>query len=192
MGMGAFRKLVKREVARATGSKVYSRIHCKEVSLAAASTTYVSLLSCDDDPNYDTTSDGTNIAEVHPNSRLLGMQLHMGLYVASNPISNGPMEFILYRDPDAALSTAATMAELQGADVTTNRLTLRKNTILAGHQFITTNREYQNQNLRVRRKTLNRIRVMHDNDVIKMAFTNPDPDTVCMLYLRGRILSKTP
>lgn len=194
MGMGAFRKLVRREVRKASGNRVEHRIRMLEQSLAAATTTTKSLLTCDDDPDYDKTSDGTNVAECHPNSRILAFQLVMGLYVASNPISNGPMEFLMYRDRDAAISgaSAGNMSTLYTADFSTTTGMLRKNTYLAGHQFITTNYEQKTVRLSVSRKALRRAGIMHDGDLIRLAFDNPDPDTACMLYLRGRIITKTP
>jgi len=192
MQMKQFAGLV-RKIAAASGPKVYHRVHFKDVTIAANASTGFDLLTCDDDPNYDVTSDGTNVAEIHPESRVIRLQLVMGLYVDSNPIVGGPLEWLLGRDPDSALTASSmTMATLMASDVNAGVKVLRANTWATGHMFLTTTKGQGNSRVIVSRKALRRSRVFHDGDKLRIVFTNPDADTAAKLYLRGRIISRLP
>lgn len=192
--MGKFRRLVKAEVRKAMGNRVVHRIRMLDQTITNNVTTKFNLLSCDDDPDYDLATDGTNVAECHPNSRIVAVQLHVGLYPASNPINPGPLEWMIARDPDGALGAAGliTPGNLYAADVTTATDMLRKNVWAMGHMFLTTNRDAANLNIRISRKALRRARIMRDGDKVSISFTNPDATDTAKLYIRGRIISKTP
>lgn len=174
------------------GTRRVHRIRMLDQAITQGAVTTFSLLSCDDDPNYDLTSDGTNIAEAHPGARIVGMNLHMSIFDVD---AGETVEWILGKDPDGALGAGGVfdIADLYTSDVTANNLAVRENVWTVGHMIGETgNRTLKNVELRIPRGTLKRSRLLADGDVIRLAFTHTAAGTDSTMYLRGRIVTRGP
>lgn len=169
--------------------KRVSRIRMLAQAVTEATSTSFNLLTCDDDPNYDLATDGTNVAEVEPGCKIIAIQLHMTIVTPANRT----VEWVLYKDPDGVLTAAgATIATLYAADVEATRIVMRKNSLTAGHA-IGTDRTGHNSVLNVPGRTLARSARLADGDVIRLTFTDDGGGTGdCSMYLRGRIITRGP
>lgn len=173
------------------GTKRIHRIRMLDQIITQGTSTSFSLLSCDDDPNYDLTTDGANIAECIVGSRIIAIQLHMTI----SEVDGGEIvEWILGKDPDQALTaTNFTISNLYTSDIDPNRRMLRENVWMADHMIGETgNRTLKNATIRIPSKTLKRSRLMADNDVIRLVFTHTVSGTDSLMYLRGRIITRGP
>lgn len=158
-------------------------------NIPANATTYFPLLHCDDDPDYDLATDGTNIAEVKPLSRIMSIQLHARMEPSGTGVA-ARLEWMLLKDPDQSLS-AVPMApsSLFSADFTTNVAALRKYTLAYGWFVASTNRDSFDRMIRIRRKALRRAGIMHDLDRLSLAITNSAAAATAHLQLTGRIVT---
>lgn len=149
------------------------------------------LLTCDDDPNYDLTTDGTNVAEVEPGARIVAIQLVLTIFAL---VSGRTVEWVLGKDPDNALGAASTtVASLYNSDITTGNTWLRKNTIAMGHVIASTNRDLYNSNVNVPRKAMARVARMADGDAFYISFADAGEGVGnALFYLRGRIITRGP
>lgn len=166
--MSAFRKLVRREVRRATGTVHVSRVRMVDIALTQNATTAITLLKVDDDPDYDLASDGTNIAEAQARSRITSIDLKMWLR------ANGTgerVEWLLYRDRDSNLGSVDPSTLFQ-ADYTTTVAEVRKNTVSYGMHVGSTNVENTMMRVFLKRKAMRRISGLNDNDLLKMTFAH--------------------
>lgn len=152
--------------------------------------TSFNLLTCDDDPNYDLATDGTNVAECEPGSKIVAVQLHMSLY---NMPDGEVYEWVMGRDPDGAITAGTfTMATLYTQDVSGADLLLRKNAWAAGHIMSSTSHAFSQEMVRIKGSNLRRAGNMEDGDVIRLTFTASASATSPLLYLRGRIITRGP
>lgn len=166
------------------------RIRMLAQTITEAATTGFNLLTCDDDPNYDLTTDGTNVAECEPGAKIIAIQLQMTI----TAVAARTVEWIFLRDPDGVLAAASArnIATLYTADVSANTIVIRKNTIAAGH-FLASDRTAHNSNLNVSPKALRRVARMADGDTLSLAFTdNGEGAGDSLMYLRGRIITRGP
>lgn len=149
-----------------------------------------SLLTCDDDPNYDNTTDGTNVAECEPGCRIIAVQLVMTISAPDGRL----IEYMIGKDPDGAItSTSYTIANLYTADVTGTNLMLRKNVWTVGHMRTTSARLDSTKSLNIPGKVLARAGRMEDGDVIRLSFADDGGGTGNgSWYLRGRIITRGP
>lgn len=154
-------------------------------TITQGTNTPLPLLLCDDDPDYDQLIDGTNPAECQPGSRILALQLHLQLLAC--PVGE-VLEWVLYKDPDAVLTSSVGISTLYTQDKTANGIILRKNTLAAGHVIVdATSRSVQPIIVNIPRKALRRIGPMQENDVLRMVFTLTAAASNADLYGRGRI-----
>lgn len=187
-GMLAFRKLVRREVRKAIGVRRVHRIRIVAGTITNGADTNFNLLTCDDDPNYDLTTDGTNVAECEPGSRIIAVQL---VAAFRNLNTDQLVEYVIGRDPDQAIGAANyTIANLYAADVSAQNLALRRNIWAAGSVIGTTQNESVPIRIRVG-KAIKRSRVMHDGDAIRLSITMSSVTNDAALYLRGRIITRS-
>lgn len=178
-----------RKVKAAMGVKRVHRIRATVLAIPENANTAYVLLRCDDEPNYDTTSDGTNIAECEPGSRLISVQLVMTMYGMD---ANTIVEWNLHKNPDQTLTASeTTVAALYAADVEPENRMLRKNTFTAGHFIGTSNHDTQTTRVRIARKAMKRNAVMADNDQIAFTFANLDATDAALLYIRGRLITRS-
>lgn len=148
------------------------------------------LLTCDDDPNYDLTTDGTNVAECEPGCKIVAIQLVMTVH--SVPAASRLIEWTIGRDPDATLTTGLGMPTLYTSDVSTTTIVTRKNVWAAGH-MVGLDKLGANINVNVSRKALARASRMADGDIIRLTFTDDSGGTGnAAFYLRGRIITRGP
>lgn len=147
------------------------------------------LLTCDDEPNYDLTTDGTNVSECHPGAKIIAVQLVATIY---GLVATRLVEWVIGRDPDSAITNANyTMANLYASDVTGTSTMLRPNVWGAGH-VVATDRSGFETRLNIT-GALRRASKMRDGDVIKINFTDDGAGTGNgILYLRGRIITVGP
>lgn len=184
--MSAFRRLVRKEVKRATGTTHVSRVRMLQLPLTQGATTTITLLKVDDDPDYDLTSDGTLIAEAQARSRITSIDLNMTV----NPGVTGEVgEWMLYRDPDSAIG-AADPSTLFQADLTTTVAALRKNAVAYGMLIGNTNVENISRRVFIKRKAMRRISGLADNDLLKIAFQLTAGASNGALSMYGRIRTK--
>lgn len=149
-----------------------------------------SLLTCDDDPNYDNTTDGTNVAECEPGARIIAVQLVMTTVIPDGRL----LEWMIGKDPDGVVtSTNFLVSSLYTADVTANGLVLRKNVWTVGHKRGTSQRTENTMSINIPGKVLARAGRMEDGDVIRLAFMDDGGGTGNgSWYLRGRIITRGP
>lgn len=180
-----------RQVAAMNAVKRVHRIRILAGTITQGTDTSFSLLTCDDDPNYDLTTDGTNVAECEPGAKVVAVQLHMSIYGMP---AGEVYEWTMYRDPDGALGAASngTIATLYTADFTASNAVQRKNTFLAGHVCSSTSKEVYTDQIRITSKALRRAARFADGDLWRMTFTATPSATSPSLYLRGRIITRGP
>lgn len=156
----------------------------------ATATNSFALLTCDDDPNYDLTTDGTNVAEVQPGTRLIAIQL---ILTISSLVTSRTIEWVIGRDPDGAItSTNFTIGTLFNADVSTNSMAMRKNTWTAGH-IVGSDRTAANININISPRALARASRLENGDVIRLHFTDAGEGAGnAIFYLRGRFITRGP
>lgn len=166
------------------------RIRILDGALTAGANVAVNLLTCDDDPDYDLATDGSNVAECQPGARIVAVQLVLSIYgVDSGEI----VEWIIGRDPDAIITGPNfSMSNLYLQDVTSTTNFLRKNTWGAGHMISTTGRDLATQHVNISGKALKRSRLMAENDVIRLGLLSSADDVSGKYYLRGRIITRGP
>lgn len=176
---------LKQQILNIVSDKHVARVRITALALTDNADVYQSLLVAKDDPNYDLATDGTNVAECEVGSRLIGIDLNIKLYtIAQNDIE----EVILYKDPDNLLSTGMTPSELFAADVTAQRIVVRKhamwyNVFIGGgagqnHQFF----------MRVSKGAMARNRKFADGDVLKLMFSQNDASISRKAYIVGRLI----
>lgn len=173
------------------GVRRVHRIRMLDQTITQGTSTPFALLTCNDDPNYDLATDGTNVAECQVGARIVAVQLHLSL----TNIPNGEtVEWILGRDPDASITTAGFLVgNVYTADVTTGNRLLKDNTWTIGHVMAgTASRDTFNGTLRIPGKTMRRSRLMNENDVIRLVFTHTAAGSSSLMYLRGRIVTRGP
>lgn len=149
-----------------------------------------SLLTCDDDPDYDLTSNlSSTTAECQPGARIIALQLHMTIVA----VAGRTVEWMLMKDPDGAITAAnTTLANLYTADVSTTTAMIRKNTVAVGH-ILAGDRTAFDKSLNVPGKALRRISLMADGDILRLSFAdNGEGAGDSLLYLRGRIITRGP
>lgn len=141
------------------------------------------------EPNYDLTTDGTNVAECHPGAKIVAIQLIGSIYGLQ---ATRLVEWVIGRDPDGAiLTTGFTIANLYTADATLTNLQLKKNAWGAGH-VIGTDRTGVDVRLNIT-SALRRTSKMLDGDVVRLVFTDDGAGTGNgIFYLRGRIITVGP
>lgn len=181
MSMGKFKNLVRSAVA----VKHNSRIRLISGAVTQAATTHFNLLTCDDDPAYDNATDGTNVAECQPLTRLHRIDLRMFVQ-NSGSLGLTPYEMILYKDPDGELGALAP-SDLFGADVTEAREYLRKNTLAYDAWLQSNDFAGSTRRIRVSRAAIKRAGVFHDGDIIKLGITSPSSGVNGVLHLIGKI-----
>lgn len=186
MNMGQFRKMVRSAMA----SPHVSRVRIFNFGLTQNTTIYTpKLLACDDDPDYDLTTDGTNVSECQPFSRITKIDLKCRIQPGGTNSSNR-IEWILLKDPDGALEAGAiTPASLFLSDVSLPSNSLRKYTLAYGWTVATTNKDGEQFHIRIRRKALLRAGLMHDGDKLLFVFTNNHATLAGTLDCTGRIVT---
>lgn len=191
MASRQMRQLAAMVAARMQTKRVH-RILANPFTATANATTSLSLLTCDDDPNYDLTSDGSsNVAECHPGAKIIAIQLVMTVFQLD---TDDVYHWIIGRDPDGALQAASafTVATLYTSDVSTTTALLRKNTWACGHFVGSSTRDKFNTPVIISSKALRRSARLADGDVIRMNWTNPHASTDAKVYVRGRIITRGP
>lgn len=170
-------------VRKAVQSPHVSRVRIFGGTATQNATTEFTLLTVDDDPDYDLTTDGTNVAEAQARSRLTGIKLDMGL----TPSSAGEtMEWMLFKSPDGVLN-ATTPATLFTADVSTSTLALRKNVVAYGLFRASANTDARQARIRIKRAAMRRIAQLKDGDSLRLAITHSADSTDGILDLTGTI-----
>lgn len=147
------------------------------------------LLVCDDEPDYDLTTDGSVVAECHPGAKIIAVQLVLSLY---GMVATRLIEYIIGRDPDAAVAAGNyKIGALYTSDITTANAMIKANTWAAGH-VIASDRTSQDLRINVT-KALRRASKMRDGDVIRLHFTDDGAGAGnALFYLRGRIITVGP
>lgn len=186
MSMGKFRSLVRAAVS----SPHVSRVRIFGHSLTGQTTIQSPiLLVCDDDPDYDLSSDGTNIAEVQPFSKITNIKLACQLDTGGNSHTDR-LEWILVKDPDGMLAAASAVpADLFTADVSTTTVLLRKYTLAYGWFVSTASAENQKFNIRIKAKALRRAGLLHDGDRLRF-FVRNESASAGFMNLTGTITTR--
>lgn len=170
-------------------TKRVHRIRMLNQTITQGTDTPFTLLSCDDEPNYDLATDGTNVAECHPGAKIVAVQLVMTVFSVAD---GETVEWVIGRDPDAAITSAAfTISNLYSADVTGGRLLMSKNTWGAGHMISSDGHAAMNTSLNIT-KALRRASKMADGDLIRLVFTHSAAGGNSLFYIRGRIITVGP
>lgn len=183
-------KAVARQAVRMMTVRRVHRVRILSGTITQGANTSFVLLTCDDDPDYDLATDGTNVAECQPGARIEAVQIVMSIF-GSN-IAGETIEWVIGRDQDNALGAASfSVSELYAADFTGNRAILRKNVWGVGHFIGTANRDVSNTGLNIT-KALRRARLMADGDTIRLNFTATAAGGDHTVYLRGRIITRGP
>lgn len=170
-------------------TKRIHKIRMLNQTITEGTDTPFNLLTCDDEPNYDLTTDGTNVAECHPGAKIVAVQLIATIY---GLVATRLVEWVIGRDPDGAITnTTFTMTALYTSDVSTANAMLKANVWGAGH-VVATDRTGMDVRLNIT-KALRRASKMRDGDAIKIQFTDDGAGTGNgILYLRGRIITVGP
>lgn len=182
--MRAFRSLVRKEVRRAAAVKHASRVRIFDNNMTASTLTAKTLITCDDDPDYDLTTDGTNIAEMQPLKRIRSLSLDFALV---NIDSNKVVEWVLFKSPDGTIDTMAP-SDIFTADVSVNTMQYRKNTLAYGWFVGASNTDYGKSRIRVRRAALKRTGVFNDGDKLIFAVKGNNASDTIQLTMTGRIV----
>lgn len=170
-------------------TKRVHRIRMLQQTITQGADSPFSLLTCDDEPNYDLTTDGSNLAECHPGSKIVAVQLAMTIY---NITDGESVEWIIGRDPDGSiLTTGFTVATLFTADLTLTGGMLRKNAWGVGHVIGSNQDNTFDTRLNIT-KALRRSSKMADGDTIRLVFTMSAAASNALFYLRGRIITVGP
>lgn len=167
MSMNRFNGLVNKAVEH----RNVSRVRMMNVALPSAATTTYTLLACDDDPDYDLTSDNTTVAEVQPFSKIVKIDLHCRI----EPSTGNTIEWMLIKDPDG-LFTASQPAPstLFTADVTLTTMAVRKYALAYGwFKAVSTTKDALQTNFRIKRAAIKRIGSLLDGDKLLLIIANP-------------------
>lgn len=167
-GMRRARSFVRRIVAK-MGPIEPKRILLDNVAIPArTSVAYdnpvtIGLLTSTESVDEELESDGTNIAQVRPYSKVVGMKLNLQIF--NNAATGGDrIRWMLVKDVDneGALSSLVD-ANFHSADDTPTARELRARTLAKG--FLTcSDRTAQRLSVFVRRKTLQRLGALREND----------------------------
>lgn len=181
-GMASLNRHIDNRIMRANSKLRSVRVRINGLSLTNASNTAVTLLNCDDDPDYDLGIDGTNVAEVPPHTAIVDIKLKMQM---ANLTSNNMIEWMIYKDPDAIIG-AKLPSSLFTQDLSSDVLILRKYCVMYNYAVPTGGYDRPGGTLRIRNKALRRIGDMEDGDVFRMQINNPGA-SIGKLYLTGII-----
>lgn len=173
-GFGRFRRMVQ----RVTQPIVTKRIILDKEALAADAGTDFSvptviglLASTDGGTNAELNSDGTNIAECNPYSRLVGIKLQLWVVAAAGTF----VRWVLYKDEDneGFITTLADTVFHTSADTPAQRELHRL--ILAKGMFrVSSSTLGARVNIFVRRKALRRNSLFKENDRLELAIAQDD------------------
>lgn len=160
---GKARRMIRAAIVTAHRSRVRM-----DVPLTAATVKTSSLLSVDDDPDYDLTSNDTNIAEAEALSRLKRIDLNISYFSGTANAAGALVEWVLYRDPDN-IGIITNLSDLFIADVTANSLAVRKNVVAYGGFYSSANNDTQRFRIGIKRAAMRRISRLSDNDRLKFS-----------------------
>lgn len=139
------------------------------VTLAANTDKYLSLLVCDDDPDYDLVSNNTTIAECQVGSKIVSIELFL-VYKAAAAIMH---EIAIYRDRDGSFSTMTPDTQaFNVADYSATVDQVRSNIIGYRPIYLTSNADARPMRLPISKSALRRNQTMHDNDSLKLFIRN--------------------
>lgn len=169
-------------------TKRVHKVRMLDQTITQGTDTLANLLTCDDDPNYDLTTDGSNVSECHPGAMIVAVQLVLTLFSVPD---GETIEWVIGRDPDGAIGTGFTMADLYTSDVTASNALLKKNVWGAGHMVSSDGHAAMNTSLNIT-KALRRAAKMRDGDAIKIRFTATAASGNSAFYMRGRIITVGP
>lgn len=161
-----------------------ARVRMVDITLTDNADVYISLLKCDDDPDYDLISDGTNIAECQVGSMIQDVNLAIMMHGMA---ANDREEIIFFRDPDVALTTTVTPVSLFTSDYTTATQAIKKATMwYSMYQMMGAGTGFQTAP-RIRHAALLRNKNQLDGDVIKISFHQNDGGVTRKVNIVGRI-----
>lgn len=155
-------------------------------TITAAATTSQKLLQVDTDgnPNEDLATDGTNVAECNYGSRLLSIDLTLII----KPASTSMIEWMLYRDPDGALTGTADLAELFAADVGLTNTMIRKCALAFGQIAPSLTNDFVRVPVQISRAAMARNKKLAANDAIYLVFKNLHGTNTGTYWLWGKIV----
>jgi len=185
---GALRRQLRGLLNIAQKSRV--RIFENPLTVATGNRNY-KLLHCDDDPDYDLTTNGnaqtlgTDVAECKPKSRITSIDLQL---TCQNIDAVKAVEWILVKDPDLVLAGIGyTPSSLFTADVSSLTIPLRKYTLAYGYFAGGSNTDIMRQRIRIKRKALARAGVMNDLDELRLMIVNNNVTDDLTVYCVGTI-----
>lgn len=167
MGMKQFNGMVQKAVEH----KDVKRVRFMNKAIPTAATTTFTLLTCDDDPDYDLNSDGTTVAEVQPFSKIVGMNLKFRLEAAAG----NTVEWLLIKDPDGLFTaTQPAPSTLFTADITLTTIAVRKYTLAYGWlKSVSGIRDSTIFKIRVSKAAIKRAGAFLDGDKLLLIIANP-------------------
>lgn len=174
-------------VAAATGVKHTHRFRVIDKVITQGATTVSPLLTASDAPDYDAGGDLTTTAQCETNSRITGIDLKM---IITPGATGAHIEWMLWKDPDLALTVARVPSELFQNDITANVALLRKYTLAYGMVRSSSTKEGAALHVRISRAALKRSAVMKDDDVLRLTFVHTTAATNGSLSAYGRIWTR--
>lgn len=148
--------------------------------------TNVKLLKCDADnnPDEDLATDGTNLAEISPGSRITSIDLM--LFVKGNSVPQ--LEVFMFRDPDNILGgSTLNPTKLFQQDVDTTTVILRKNCLTYFPIIPTTTHDLWANPVRISAAALARNRRLKAGDDLNLNFYNANSSATGKYWLVGKI-----
>lgn len=127
----------------------------------------IGLVTSQESVDEELESDGTNIAQVRPYSKIVGMKLNLQLF--NNAATGGDrIRWMLVKDVDnEGALTSLVDANFHSSDDTPTARELRARTLAKG--FVTaSDRTAQRLSVFVRRKTLQRLGALRENDRLEL------------------------
>lgn len=167
-----------------------NRIRNTAFTITNNAVTRFRILKADDDPDHDQLATGTTPGEISVGSRLLAVQIHAQIITPLG--DNELIEWLLVKDPDAALETANgdDIGDLYTQDTGTIARLLRKNTLAVGHIITDSNHATPTMTINIPRQVMRRAGLFMENDALNLVFTATAAAGDATLYVRGRTISR--
>lgn len=183
--MRQLRKFVIRTVKNMRHKHVH-RVRLIGLNLTSATDVYLTLLQAVDDPVWDNATDGSTTAQCEVGSRLASIKLTVTLYEGS---SNERTEMMVFKDPDAFLTTNMTPANLFAGDLSATTMAVRKYTGLYRLFYWKGTGDNVFSKMIMKRSAMKRIGLMKENDNLRVMFSNGTFGTANKADIVGTIIS---
>lgn len=152
-------------------------------ALAANTDLYFTLLNCDDDPAADQITNHSTVAETHPGSDILDINLYLVIKAHQAHVHH----LMVFKDRDGEFATSTPTGAFGTGDWSASQQQFRKNILSYKPLYFTSNSDARPMRIPISRAALMRNRTMGDGEALKLYIGNNSATNTLTWWLFGAI-----